>query len=95
MTWSVNSPYMRILFRQRVLSYSATVVNNGKETTVKFFNKIAYMDTLNVAMRTEKSVYPVGTKLVKVTLMNSNEKELSIGTNYYIVRKEQMGVSAW
>lgn len=53
MTWSVNSPYMRILFRQRVLSYSATVVNNGKETTVKFFNKIAYMDTLNVAMRTE------------------------------------------
>ena len=95
MTWSVNSPYMRILFRQRVLSYSATVVNNGKETTVKFFNKIAYMDTLNVAMRTEKSVYPVGTKLVKVTLMNSNEKELSIGTDYYIVRKEQMGVSAW
>lgn len=53
------------------------------------------MDTLNVAMRTEKSVYPVGTKLVKVTLMNSNEKELSIGTDYYIVRKEQMGVSAW
>lgn len=48
-----------------------------------------------MAMRTEKSVYPVGTKLVKVTLMNSNEKELSIGTDYYIVRKEQMGVSAW
>ena len=89
MTWSVNSPYMRILFRQRVLSYSATVVNNGKETAVKFFNKTAYMDTLNVAMRTEKSVYPVGTKLVKVTLMNSNEKEFSIGTDYYIVRKEK------
>lgn len=89
MTWSVNSPYMRKLFRQRVLSYSAAVVNNGKETTVKFFNKTTYMDTLNVVMRTEKSVYPVGTKLVKVTLMNSNEKELSIGTDYYIVRKEK------
>ena len=89
MTWSVNSPYMRKLFKQRVLSYSATVINNGKETNMKFFDNTAYMDTLNVVMRTEKPVYPVGTKQVTVILTNSNKKELSIGTDYYIVRKEK------
>lgn len=89
MTWSVNSPYMRRLFKERVLSYSATVVNKGKETTVKVLDKMTYTDTLNVTMKTEKSVYPVGTKLVKVTLTNNNENELSIGTDYYIVKKEK------
>ena len=89
MTWSVNSPYMRRLFKERVLSYSATVVNNGKETTIKTLDKMTYTDTLNVTMKTEKPVYPVGTKLVKVTLTNNNENELSIGTDYYIVRKEK------
>lgn len=89
MTWSVNSPYMRNLFRERVLSYSATVVNNGKETTTRTLDRIAYTDTLDVTMKTEKPIYPVGTKLVKVTLTNNNENELSIGTDYYIVRKEK------
>lgn len=89
MTWSVNSSYMRKLFRQRVLNYSATVINNGKETAIKFLDKKVYMDTLNVVMRTEKTVYPVGTKIVSVILINNNEKELSIGTDYYVVRKEK------
>lgn len=89
MTWSVNSSYMRKLFRQRVLNYSATVINNGKETAIKFLDKKVYMDTLNVVMRTEKTVYPVGTKIVSVILTNNNEKELSIGTDYYVVRKEK------
>ena len=89
MTWSVNSSYMRKLFRQRVLNYSATVINNGKETAIKFLDKKVYMDTLNVVMRTEKTVYPVGTKIVSVILTNNNEKELSIGTDYFVVRKEK------
>lgn len=89
MTWSVNSSYMRKLFRQRVLNYSATVINNGKETAIKFLDKKVYMDILNVVMRTEKTVYPVGTKIVSVILTNNNEKELSIGTDYYVVRKEK------
>lgn len=89
MTWSVNSPYMRKLFKQRVLSYSATVINNGKETTIRTFDEITYTDTLNVTMRTEKSVYPKGTRLVTVILANNNEKELSIGTDYYVVRKQK------
>lgn len=66
-TWSVNSPYMRKLFKQRVLSYSAIIINNGKETTTKTFEKVAYTDTLNVTMKTEKTVYPVGTKEVTVS----------------------------
>ena len=82
MTWSVNSSYMRKLFRQRVLNYSATVINNGKEKALKYLDKKVYMDTLNVVMRTEKTVYPVGTKIVSVILTNYNEKELSIGTDY-------------
>lgn len=88
-TWSVNSPYIRKLFKQRVLSYSAIIINNGKETTTKTFDKVAYTDTLNVTMKTEKTVYPVGTRLVTVTLTNNNEKKLSIGTDYYVVRKEK------
>lgn len=88
-TWSVNSPYMRRLFKQRVLSYSATVINNGKETVPNIFDKTAYTDTLNVIMQTEQPIYPIGTKLVTVILTNHNEKELSIGTDYYIIRKEK------
>lgn len=88
-TWIVNSPYMRRLFKERVLSYSATVINNGKETITKIFDRTAYTDTLNVIMKTEQPTYPIGTKLVTVTLTNHNEKELSIGTDYYVIRKEK------
>lgn len=89
MTWNVNSPYMRKLFKERVLSYSATVINNGKETTPRIFDKTAYTDTLNVTMKTKQPIYPAGTKLVTVILTNNNEKQLSIGTDYYVVRKEK------
>lgn len=76
------------MFKQRVVSYLVTIINNSKKIA-NALNKMTYTNTLDITMKTEKPVYLMGIKLVKVTLTNNNENELSIGTDYYIGKKEK------
>lgn len=89
MGWKLNNQRMRELFKKHILSYSAVSINNGKETEPAIFNKQMYSDTLNITMRTAKTVYPMGTKLVTVELANKADKRLSMGTDYYVIYKKE------
>lgn len=89
MGWKLNNQRMRELFKKHILSYSAVSINNGKETEPAIFNKQMYSDTLNITMRTAKTVYPMGTKLVTVELVNKADKRLSMGTDYYVIYKKE------
>lgn len=89
MGWKLNNNHMRELFKKHILNYSAVSINNGKETEPAIFNKPMYSDTLNITMRTAKAVYPVGTKLVTVELVNKADKRLSMGTDYYVIHKKE------
>lgn len=88
MDWMVNTLEMRELFRKKVLNYSAIVVNEGKPNVDAYLTDSAYTDTLEISMRTAKSVYPIGTESVSVELTNGNVHTLSMGSWYSIVRQE-------
>ena len=61
MDWKVNSAELRNEFRQKVLNYSAIVVNDGKADVPTYFNESMCTDTFGVRMYTEKAAYPVNT----------------------------------
>ena len=81
-----NSSYFQEMFRRKVVSYSA--VSHGKIQQPELFTSSAYSDTLQISMKTEKSVYPVGVKSVSVNLVNNNSKALSFGGDYRVARRE-------
>lgn len=81
-----NSFYFQEMFRRKVVSYSA--VSHGKIQQPRLFTSSAYSDTLQISMKTEKLVYPVGVKSVSVNLVNNNSKALSFGGDYRVARKE-------
>ncbi len=81
-----NSSYFQEMFRRKVVSYST--VSHGKIQQPRLFTSSAYSDTLQISMKTEKLVYPVGVKSVSVNLVNNNSKALSFGGDYRVARKE-------
>lgn len=57
-----NTPHFQEMFRRKVVSYSA-VSHGGMRYNVSF-TQSASSETLHVTMRTELSVYPMGTEVV-------------------------------
>ena len=53
-----------------MLNYSA--INYGAVRKPSPFTQRAYTDTLQISMKTEKPVYPIGTESVNVILTNKN-----------------------
>lgn len=84
-----NSIHFQKLFRKEILNYSA--INYGVVRTPSPFTQKAYTDTLQVSMRTEKPVYPIGTESVDVILTNKNlgQQILFFGEYYFIARKQR------
>lgn len=80
-----NAPRFQEKFKREVISYSA--VNYGKVQQPTPFLHSAFLDTLQINMKTEKPVYPAGTESVKVTLTNNNPQTLFFGEYYSVARK--------
>ena len=83
-----NSIHFQKLFRKEMLNYSA--INYGAVRTPSPFTQKAYTDTLQISMKTEKSVYPIGTESVNVILTNKNlsQQNLFFGEYYFVARKQ-------
>lgn len=88
MDWMVNSAELRNEFRQKVLNYSAIVVNDGKADVPTYFNEPMCTDTFGVRMYTEKAVYPVNAESVSVRIVNRSGRRISMGSMYLVLRKE-------
>lgn len=89
MNWKINSAELRDEFRQKVLNYSAIIVNDGKADVPTYFNSPMYTDTLGIKMYTEKEVYPVNTESVSVRMVNRSGRTITMGTWYAVLRKEK------
>ncbi len=81
-----NSQYFQEMFRRKVISYSA--VDYGRVQSETPFIVPAFLDTLQISMKTDRTVYPVGTKSVSVSLNNNNSRVLFFGEDYMVARKE-------
>lgn len=83
-----NSIHFQKLFRKEMLNYSA--INYGAVRTPSPFTPKAYADTLQISMKTEKPVYPVGTESVNVILTNRNlsQRSLYFGEYCFVARKQ-------
>ncbi|WP_061434608.1 immunoglobulin-like domain-containing protein [Bacteroides intestinalis] len=83
-----NSIHFQKLFRKEILNYSA--INYGAVREPSPFTQKAYTDTLQVSMKTEKPVYPIGTESVNVILTNKNlgQQNLFFGEYYFVARKQ-------
>lgn len=80
-----NMPYQE-MFRKRILNYSA--LDFGKITTTQPLPFTTTSDTMDISMRTEKPVFPVGTEEIPVKIFNNNDRILFFGLDYGIARKE-------
>ena len=80
-----NSQHFQEMFRRKVVNYSA--VNHGRVQPATPFTAPAFLDTLQISMKTDIVVYSVGTKSVSVSL-NNNSKVLFFGEDYMVARKE-------
>lgn len=80
-----NMPYQE-MFRKRILNYSA--LDFGKITPTEPLPFTTTSDTMDISMRTEKPVYPVGTEEIPVKIYNNNDRMLFFGLDYGIARKE-------
>lgn len=78
-------PYQE-MFRRRILNYSA--LDFGKITPTEPLPFTTTSDTMDISMRTEKPVYPVGTEEIPVKISNNNGRILFFGLDYGIARKE-------
>lgn len=78
-------PYQE-MFRKRILNYSA--LDFGKITPTEPLPFTTTSDTMDISMRTEKPVYPVGTEEIPVKISNNNDRILFFGLDYGIARKE-------
>ena len=78
-------PYQE-MFRRRILNYSA--LDFGKITPTEPLPFTTTSDTMDISMRTEKPVYPVGTEEIPVKISNNNDQMLFFGLDYGIARKE-------
>ena len=74
------------MFRRKVVSYLA--VNHGKNQPATPFTAPAFLDTLQISMKTDKAFYPIDTKSVSMSLNNNNSKVLFFGEDYMVARKE-------
>lgn len=83
-----NSIHFQKLFRKEILNYSA--INYGVIRIPSPFTQRAYTDTLQISMKTEKSVYPMGTESVNVILTNKNlgQQTLFFGEYCFVARKQ-------
>lgn len=80
-----NMPYQE-MFRKRILNYSA--LDFGKITPTQPLPFTTTSDTMDISMRTEKPVYPVGTEEIPIKIFNNNDRMLFFGLDYGIARKE-------
>ena len=83
-----NSQHFQEMFRRKVVNYSA--VNHGRVQPATPFTAPAFLDTLQISMKTDKAFYPIDTKSVSMSLNNNNSKVLFLGclifmVNYQIV----------
>ena len=76
-----NMPYQE-MFRKRILNYSA--LDFGKITPTEPLPFTTTSDTMDISMRTEKPVYPVGTEEIPVKISNNNDRMLFFGLDYGI-----------
>ena len=74
------------MFRRKVVSYSA--INHGRIQSATPFTAPAFLDTLQISMKTDKAFYPIDTKSVSMSLNNNNSKVLFFGEDYMVARKE-------
>lgn len=83
-----NSIHFQKLFRKEMLNYSA--INYGAVRKPSPFTQRAYTDTLQISMKTEKPVYPIGTESVNVILTNKNlsQQNLFFSEYYFVARKQ-------
>ena len=81
-----NTPRFQDMFRRKVVSYSA--VSHGVVREDVPFTEKTFPDTLQVTMRTERPVYPVGTETISVALTNQSPQGLFFGEAYQVARKE-------
>lgn len=83
-----NSIHFQKLFRKEMLNYSA--INYGAVREPSPVTQRAYTDTLQISMKTEKPVYPIGTESVNVILTNKNLGQLNLffGEYYFVARKQ-------
>ena len=88
MSCMVNSEALQKEFRQKVLNYAAIVVNDGKEDVATYFTQPMYTDTFGIKMYTEKAVYPPNTESVAVRIVNRSGQSISMGSPYWVLRKE-------
>lgn len=88
MDWKVNSAELRNEFRQKVLNYSAIMVNDGKANVPTYFNEPMCTDTFGIRMYTEKAMYPINTESVSVRIVNRSGRRISMGSMYLVLRKE-------
>jgi len=83
-----NSIHFQKLFRKEILNYSA--ISYGAVRPPSPFTQKAYADTLQISMKTEKPIYPVGTESVNVILTNRNlsQQSLFFGEYCFVARKQ-------
>lgn len=83
-----NSIHFRKIFRKEILNYSA--INYGAVRTPSPFTQRAYTDTLQISMKTEKPIYPIGTESVNVILTNKSlsQQNLFFGEYCFVARKQ-------
>lgn len=83
-----NSIHFQKLFRKEILNYST--INYGTVRTPSPFTQKAYTDTLQISMKTEKPIYPIGTESVNVILTNKNleQQYLFFGEYDFVARKQ-------
>lgn len=83
-----NSIHYQELFRKEMLNYSA--INYGTVRTPSPIIYKTYTDTLQIEMKTEKSVYPIGTESINVILTNNNlnQQNIFFGEDYLVARKQ-------
>ena len=83
-----NSIHFQELFRKEILNYSA--ISYGAVRTPSPFIQKAYADTLQISMKTEKPIYPIGTESVNVILTNRNlsQQSLFFGEYCFVARKQ-------
>lgn len=81
-----NSQHFQEMFRRKVVNYSA--VNHGRVQPATPFTAPAFLDTLQISMKTDKAFYPIDTKSVSMSLNNNNSKVLFLGEDYMVARKE-------
>lgn len=78
-------PYQE-MFRRKILNYSA--LDFGKIEPPQPLPFTTTSDTMGISMKTEKTVYPVGTKEITVIISNNNNRTLFFGVDYGIARKK-------